>query len=142
MSGRLPAVAHGPYPPHGGPDLLVWYSLAGMLSASAGAWVVAFAKFAWERLEHVLMPSSVPLPQVLTQAGNQGRACSPFGTLLHFCLPASWRESGGHLRGHAGRRRVSPRIRQALHAVMSEPRRGERAGCAGDSRASGVTGLD
>ena len=39
--------------------MLVWYSLAGMLSASVGAWVVAFAKFAWERLEHVLLPSSV-----------------------------------------------------------------------------------
>ncbi len=58
MRGRGGAVAHGPLPPHG-PSPLVWYSLAGMLSASAGAWVVALAKFAWERLEHILLPSSL-----------------------------------------------------------------------------------
>lgn len=51
------AVPHSPIP-HG-QNMLVWYSLAGMLSASVGAWVVAFAKFAWERLEHVLLPSSL-----------------------------------------------------------------------------------
>ncbi|KAK9838138.1 hypothetical protein WJX81_003408 [Elliptochloris bilobata] len=54
----IASVAHGPIQPHG-PNTLMWYSLAGMLSASVGAWVVTFAKFAWEHLEHVLLPSSL-----------------------------------------------------------------------------------
>ena len=35
---------------------LVWYSIAGMLSASVGASMLPVAKYAWERLEHLLAP--------------------------------------------------------------------------------------
>jgi hypothetical protein len=34
----------------------VWYSIAGMLSASFGASMLPVAKYAWERLEHLLVP--------------------------------------------------------------------------------------
>ena len=47
-------MAHGPLSPGG--NTLVWYSIAGMLSASFGASMLPVAKYAWERLEHVLAP--------------------------------------------------------------------------------------
>lgn len=34
----------------------MWYSIAGMLSASFGASMLPVAKFAWERLEFILAP--------------------------------------------------------------------------------------
>lgn len=48
------AVAHGPLSQAG--NTLVWYSIAGMLSASFGASMLPVAKYAWERLEHLLVP--------------------------------------------------------------------------------------
>jgi hypothetical protein len=48
------AVAHGPLSQAG--NTLVWYSIAGMLSASFGASMLPVAKYAWERLEHLLAP--------------------------------------------------------------------------------------
>ena len=35
----------------------MWYSIAGMLSASFGASMLPIAKFAWEKLEFLLAPS-------------------------------------------------------------------------------------
>ena len=49
------AVAHGPFAQGG--NTLVWYSIAGMLSASFGASMLPVAKFAWEKLEFILAPS-------------------------------------------------------------------------------------
>lgn len=51
----LCAVAHGPFSQAG--NTLVWYSIAGMLSASFGASMLPVAKYAWERLEHLLAPA-------------------------------------------------------------------------------------
>lgn len=48
------AVAHGPMSQAS--STLVWYSIAGMLSASVGASMLPVAKYAWERLEHLLAP--------------------------------------------------------------------------------------
>lgn len=48
------AVAHGPLSQAG--NTLVWYSIAGMLSASFGASMLPVAKYAWERMEHLLAP--------------------------------------------------------------------------------------
>ena len=48
------AVAHGPLSQAG--STLVWYSIAGMLSASVGASMLPVAKYAWERWEHLLAP--------------------------------------------------------------------------------------
>ena len=50
----LCAVAHGPFVQGG--NTLVWYSIAGMLSASFGASMLPVAKFAWEKLEFILAP--------------------------------------------------------------------------------------
>ena len=48
-------MAHGPFAQGG--STLVWYSIAGMLSASFGASMLPVAKFAWERLEFLLAPA-------------------------------------------------------------------------------------
>ena len=104
--------------PHG-PNLLMWYSLAGMLSASVGAWVVTFAKFAWERLEHILLPSSLqplqvraawaPAPRETSEAGlcsgAESAAGAPAGAahvLLYLCGSCV---SAAVPSGSAGRRR-------------------------------------
>ena len=55
LSSCLFAVAHGPFAQGG--NTLVWYSIAGMLSASFGASMLPIAKFAWEKLEFLLAPS-------------------------------------------------------------------------------------
>ncbi|EIE19205.1 hypothetical protein COCSUDRAFT_59689 [Coccomyxa subellipsoidea C-169] len=54
MAPRAMLMAHGPLSQAG--NTLVWYSIAGMLSASFGASMLPVAKYAWERLEHLLAP--------------------------------------------------------------------------------------
>ncbi|CAL8464516.1 g4051 [Coccomyxa elongata] len=53
-ANAIASVAHGPLSQAG--NTLVWYSLAGMLSASFGVSMLPVAKYAWERLEHLLAP--------------------------------------------------------------------------------------
>ncbi|KAK9904975.1 hypothetical protein WJX75_006786 [Coccomyxa subellipsoidea] len=53
-ANAVASVAHGPLSQAG--NTLVWYSIAGMLSASFGASMLPVAKYAWERLEHLLVP--------------------------------------------------------------------------------------
>ncbi len=66
------AVAHGPFSQAG--NTLVWYSLAGMLSASFGVSMLPVAKYAWERLEHLLAPQQETgsISQVYPMAEAEG----------------------------------------------------------------------
>ena len=51
-----------------GPATWVLYSLAGMLSASVGGVTVSLAKFAWDRVEHLIFRDQQRLQPVRTRA--------------------------------------------------------------------------